>query len=87
MRAAALSVCDYITHFIALFSNYQSQSMQAPLQQITMDPHHITVPSDDDVVTSGAMFENPLFIFFFENFLLFFVTLVKNFFCDIVFEN
>ena len=44
--------------------------MQAPLQQITMDPHHITVPSDDDVVTSGAMFENPL-IYFFENFLLF----------------
>ena len=45
--------------------------MQAPLHQITMDPHHITFPSDDDIVTSGAMFENPLFIFFFENVLLF----------------
>ena len=64
MRAAALLVCDYITHLIAFFSKYQSQSMQAPLEQITMDPHNITVPSDDDVVTSGAMFENPLFIFF-----------------------
>ena len=74
MRAAALSVCDYITHFIALFSNYQSQSMQAPLQQITMDPHHVTVSSDDDVVTSGAMFENPLFIFFL-NFFPFFLPL------------
>ena len=28
--------------------------MQATLQQITMDPHHVTVPSDDDVVTGGA---------------------------------
>ena len=45
--------------------------MQAPLQQTTMDPHNITVPSDDDVVTSGAMFENPLFIFFLKFFCFF----------------
>ena len=64
MRAAALSVCDYITHFVALFSNYQSQSTQAPIKQITMNPHHVTVFSDDNVVTGGTMFENPLFIFF-----------------------
>ena len=60
MRAAALSVCDYITHFIALFSNYEHQSRQALLQQITMEPHYGTVSIDDDVVTIGAVFESPL---------------------------
>ena len=64
MTAAAVSVCDYTTHFIALFSDYQSQSIQAPLQPITMDPHPVTVPNDDDDVTFGAVFENPLFILF-----------------------
>ena len=64
MSAAAVSVCYYVTHFIALFSDYQSQSKQAPLQPIKMEPNPVTVPNDDDVVTVGAVFENPFFVFF-----------------------
>ena len=64
MNVAAVSVCDYMTHCIALLSDYQIQSIQAPLQPITMDPHPVKVPNDDDDVTVGAVFENPLFVFF-----------------------
>ena len=29
-----------------------------------MDPHPVTVPNDDDVVTVGAVFDNPFLYFF-----------------------
>ena len=62
LRAADMLVCDYVTYFI-VFLDYQSQSTQAPLQPITMDPHSVTIPNDDDVVTFGAVFENPFLYF------------------------
>lgn len=51
VSTAAMSVFDYATHFIALFSDYQIQSLEARLQPITMDTHPVTVPKDNDVVT------------------------------------
>ena len=52
---------NIILNFIAIYcqEKIQSHSTQAPLKPITMDPHPITVPNDDDVVTVGVVFENP----------------------------
>ena len=50
--------------FNCFILDYQSQSMQSPLQPITMDPNPVTVPNDDDVITIEADFENPFFVFF-----------------------
>ena len=48
-----------------------------------MDPHCVTIPNDDDVITVEAEFKHPFLIKKKKNF----GTVVKNFFRDTVFKN
>ena len=80
-------VSVWLCHTLYCFiSRLLEQSPQAPLQPITMDHHPVTVPNDDDVVTVGAVFDNPLFVFFcasgedLKYFFLFFCHCSRKFF-------